>query len=47
MYDVLTLDKIKDLIKDKNSLCFVYDNIDDSSLGLSQHHATPAAFGKF
>ena len=26
MYDVLTFDKIRDLIKDKNSLCYVYDS---------------------
>ena len=30
MNDVLTLDKIRDLIKDKNSLCYVYDSITDS-----------------
>ena len=30
MYDVLTFDKIRDLIKDKDSLCYVYDSAIDS-----------------
>lgn len=30
MNDILTLDKIRDLIKDKNSLCYVYDSAIDS-----------------